>query len=252
MEKLVKISTISYLNTAPFAYGLRHSDIFSKIQLLSDYPSECARKLQYNEVDISLLPVGALPSLSHYEVITDFCIGAIADVRTVVLLSNSPLHRIRKIYLDYQSRTSVQLVRILSRYYWNINPEWVPLSPEQDYSTIPKDYGIVLIGDRVFEVESRYQFVYDLSGEWGKFTGLPFVFAVWAAASQPTDDFKHQLNHALQLGVNSIPQSVDEFALKNIERYEAIRYLNQNISYPLDAEKRKAISLFLSYMSQNQ
>ncbi len=250
MTRKIRVSAISYLNTAPFVYGLQHSDILQNIDIAFDYPSECARKLQQNESDIGIIPVAALLSLPKYEIISNYCIGAVGAVRTVALFSNSPLEKIERIYLDYQSRTSVNLAKILSKNYWKITPEWMPFTPSQDANGLEPHEGLVIIGDRVFNSEKHYKYCYDLAEEWFKFTGLPFVFAVWASVKTLDNNFIDSFNSALSLGLQNIPLSVDNFNLKYIDRAEAIDYLNKNISYNLDDSKKKAIEMFLNQVKE--
>lgn len=250
--KRIKLSAISYLNTAPFAYGLKHSALNRSIELLERFPSECARMFINNEVDISLLPVGSLPATNGYSIIGDYCIGADGDVRTVMLLSNTPLNRIRRIFLDYQSRTSVKLIKILARKYWNISPQWQLLPPDRDIYHFSQNEAVLLIGDKVFEAEHHYPYRYDLAREWKQLTGLPFVFAVWVARNPLPDKFTEQFNLALQTGITSIPQSVSEFTSLNIEKELAISYLKENISYRLTPSKYEAIGQFLAYIQQDE
>lgn len=242
--KKYKVSAISYLNTAPFAYGLKHSPVFNKIELLYDYPAECARKLANNQVDLSLLPVGALSDFSSFDIVSNYCIGSIGKVRSVALMSNSNLSDIKRIYLDYQSRTSVILVKILCQNVWNITPNFIPLKPSDNYKLLKEYEAIVLIGDRVFEAENHFAYVVDLSNEWFNAYGLPFVFAVWATTKRLPKELIEELNTGLELGVNSIEKAVDEFSPLSISREDAITYLKQNISYTLDEVKFKAIKLF--------
>ncbi|HDP76290.1 MAG TPA: radical SAM protein [Bacteroidales bacterium] len=242
--KKIKVSAISYLNTAPFAYGLRHSSVFKSIELLYDYPAECARKLANGQVDLSLLPVGALIDLPSYSIVSNYCIGSVGPVRSVALMSNNHLSDIKTIYLDYQSRTSVILVKILCQNLWNITPDFIPLKPSDNYKLLTENEAIVLIGDRVFDAENYFSNVIDLSNEWYNAYGLPFVFAVWATTKQLPMEFIKELNSGLELGVNSIEKAVDEFSPLSISSEDAICYLKQNISYTLDEEKFKAIKLF--------
>ncbi|MCB9002582.1 MAG: menaquinone biosynthesis protein [Bacteroidales bacterium] len=244
---MIKISAISYLNTAPFAFGLKHSKM-EEIELLWDYPAECAKKLKSGESQIALVPVGALPSIDKYEIISDFCISSNGKVRSVALLSNCPLDKIERVFLDYQSLTSVRLVKVLSKNYWKINPQWAQLSPQHNFNNFNGNDALVLIGDRVFEAEKEYKYVIDLSEAWKDFTGLPFVFAVWITKSQFKDGFLKRLNAALSHGINSIEEAVKEFEPLNINFDEAVFYLKNNISYILNADKQKAIATFLNFI----
>ena len=116
--------------------------------------------------------------MNNYEIISDYCIGAVGKVKTVVLFSQVPLNQITKIYLDTHSRTSVNLVKVLAREYWKINPEWEQWDETQTNS-LP--VSAVMIGDKTFAMVQQYRYTYDLAEEWQDFTNLPFVFACWVA-----------------------------------------------------------------------
>ena len=143
-----KISSVSYLNSLPFIYGFNHyKDFRNKIKLSTDIPSVCADKLKNNEVDIGLIPVAELPNIPQGNIISDYCIGAVGEVKTVLLVSDVPLLQIKTILLDYQSRTSVALCRVLAREFWKINPTFT--NTQKNYETnISKTTAGVIIGDR--------------------------------------------------------------------------------------------------------
>ena len=120
-----KISAVSYLNTMPFIYSINNSSLRNSIRMKLDYPSMCADKLLSDNVDIALAPVVVLNSSSKFRVISDYCIGSDGKVQTVCLYSNVPLKDIKKIYLDSQSRTSVELLKVLCKEYWRISPAFI-------------------------------------------------------------------------------------------------------------------------------
>jgi len=124
----IKISAVSYTNTLPFIYGIENSKIINHIELSKDIPSVCAQKLLENKVDLGLIPVVILPKLNHYEIISDYCIGASGPVKSVILASFKPLNEIKTIFLDYHSRSSVMLTRILANKFWKINVKWTNTS----------------------------------------------------------------------------------------------------------------------------
>lgn len=250
MLQRIKVSAVSYLNTAPFVYGLKHTSIQDQIDLHLDYPAECARKVASGETDMGLVPVAAIPTIPTYNIITDFCIGAEGPVRTVVLLSNSPIETIERIYLDYQSRTSVVLVRVLSHSLWKIKPKWTPYTPLHTSKDIDPYDGVVIIGDRVFELEKSFKYRYDLAEEWIKLTGLPFVFAAWVSNKPLDSTFINTFNDSLRYGVDRIPESVEYFANSKISNQESEFYLKNNISFDLNPQKREAIKLFWSLAQQ--
>lgn len=246
MSEKIKVIAVSYLNTIPFVYGLQHTSIQDKIVLTLDYPAECARKVISGECDFGLVPVAAIPSIPLYNIVSDFCIGAQGPVRTVVLLSNSPVEVLERVYLDYQSRTSVVLVKVLSQNLWKINPEWTPYTPQHSLNDIDPYEGLVVIGDKVFELESHFKYKYDLAEEWIRLTGLPFVFAAWTANKKIDSSFINSFNSALKQGVESIKEAIDLYPPPKLAKSDAELYLRNNISFDFNKEKREALKLFWS------
>ncbi|MDX9852382.1 MAG: menaquinone biosynthesis protein [Tenuifilaceae bacterium] len=247
MTRQIKVSAVSYLNSAPFVYGLQQWVMQGEIDLSLDYPAECARKLLTGEVDVGLVPVAVIPEVSNYQILSDYCIGAEGPVRSVVLVSNSPIHSIEQIYLDYQSRTSVLLAKVLAQRLWKKQVNWLPLLPSHPINAFEETDGVVVIGDKVFDYENRFAYTYDLATEWRKLTSLPFVFAAWTANKVLPDTFTKGFNKALAQGLESIPLAVNFFAPKNISGFEAEKYLKENISYRLTDQKREALKLFWSF-----
>jgi chorismate dehydratase len=243
------ISAVSYLNTFPFVYGLLRSGHLEDFRLDMEVPSLCARNLKSGEADIALIPAGALPEIPGYRFISPYCLGAVREVKTVLLLSEKPVTEIRKIYLDFDSMTSVRLVRVLAEKYWNIRPEWEPLNPGQA-ELLVKPESLVAIGDKTFALRPRFPYVYDLAEEWIRFTGLPFVFAVWIALKPIPEEFLLKFNDALSYGINHIPESLDFMKEKLPSDVDCLEYLTNNISYLLDDEKKKGLELFLGSISQ--
>lgn len=112
----IKLALVSYINTTPFIEGIKLSKTLSKkVELFIDYPAKCAEMILNKKVDGGLLPVGAYKQDSELEIVSNYCIGASGPVDTVALFSHQDLKSVKTIFLDYQSKTSVQLVRILAQ-----------------------------------------------------------------------------------------------------------------------------------------
>ena len=239
-----KVSAVSYLNTIPFIYGINHSDLKDKIDLSLDYPSVCAQKLIENKVDIALVPIVVLKENPHFNIISDYCIGAKGKVDTVCLYSDIPLEGIEEIYLDYQSRTSVELLKLLCREHWKVSPNFRH-SSEGFENKIEGRTAALIIGDRAFSANGKYKFVYDLSESWKEMTGLSFVFACWISNKNIEENFTSEFNKSLKMGVENVEESIK----KEYDNYPHCKnpkeYLNNKISYLLDENKRKGMELFL-------
>lgn len=246
----IRISAVKYANTYPFIYGLTETGFDKKVILTTDHPADCAAKLISGNVDIGLVPVAVHPLLKECHIITDYCLGSYGKVRTVLLLSNCTFDRISKIHLDYRSRSSVNLAKILAKNAWKKEYIWNSTTENFDFINIPENDAIVLIGDQCFEYEKFYRYRTDLSEEWYKLTGLPFVFACWTANRKIDAGFLNEFNETLRFGLKDIDKVVDKFGRTGTINGKVLRqYLTENINFDLNDEKRKGLKLFLELMA---
>lgn len=243
MEK-TRVSIVSYLNSKPFLYGINRCPVSSQIELSLDIPSKVAAKLAFNIADIGLIPVAGLEDLESYFLVGDYCIGAVQKVKTVVMVSDVPMDKIETVLMDYQSRSSVLLSKVLAKFHWKKKFKWENTCNDFQNKSIKGTTAGVLIGDRVFDIENRFQHCYDLSEEWYKFTGLPFVFAVWAANKKISRSFETDFNKALAFGVKNIADVV-RMEQSNYPNVNIHDYFSENISFELDSKKREGMKLFL-------
>jgi chorismate dehydratase len=220
------------------------------MELSLDIPSKCAEKLLTNQVDIGLVPVAILPELPEYHILTDYCIGANQKVNSVILVSDVPLEEMEEILLDYQSKSSINLVQVLAKNYWKISPKFTHAQIGFENQVNGKT-AAVIIGDRTFNLSKPYLYIYDLAEEWYKFTGLPFAFACWVANKPIAPEFVEKLNQALAFGVAHIQESIELSNNNGITFGQLQQYLTNDISYELTDDKRKSIQLFLDFLAEN-
>ena len=238
---MVNVSCVSYLNSQPFIYGLKNNSIINEIELTLDVPSVCAEKLLNGTVDIGLVPVAIIPEMKESHIISDYCIGADGNVETVLLLSDVPLQDIKTVLPDYQSRTSVLLLRILADKFWKIAPVWTDGEINFEKKISGTTAGLV-IGDRAFTYKNNFKYCYDLAEEWKKFTSLPFVFACWVSNKKIPVDFISRFNSALENGLKNISRVASQHPSKG---FNPLDYLTKKVSFNLDAKKKEAMKLFL-------
>lgn len=245
-EQMIRVGAVSYLNTAPLLYGLEQSPLRQRIDLYSDYPSAVANRLLQGSVDVGLVPVAIKPLLPQSFIQSRWCIGAVGPVASVCLFSQVPLQQVDTVLLDYQSRTSVALVQVLMRHYWQKEVQWLPAYPgfENDISGTT---AAVVIGDRTFHMHQRCQYAYDLAEAWIAHTGLPFVFAAWISNKPLPDEFMAEFDAAQQVGLQHLEEVVK---LHPFAGYDLLHYYRHHISYPLDADKRAGMSLFLKLLTE--
>ena len=244
-KERIRVGAVSYLNTRPLVYGFEQGMMKDEIELIEEYPAKIADRLLKNEIDVGLVPVAILPALKESHIISNFCIGATGPVASVCIFSEVPIQRISRLYLDYQSRTSVALTKVLLKEYWKISPELVP-APENFTSLVGGTTAALIIGDRALKQRPVSSYIYDLGEAWIAHTGLPFVFAAWIANKKLDEDFISRFNLANAEGFKHI----DEIIQANpFPWYSLHDYYTKAIDYTLDEAKRKGMELFVSKLS---
>lgn len=241
MEK-IRVGIVNYLNTRPMLYGLERPPAAGLIELTGDYPANVARQLQEGKLDLGLIPVAVIPSLPEYHIVGDYCIGTEGEIASVALFSEVPMDEITRVYLDYQSRTSVMLLRFLMKEYWGINPEIIPAGGEDFRKEIRGTTAGLVIGDRALEQRKISTFIFDLGSEWKKITGLPFVFAAWVSTRPLPASFIDIFNMANAMGLDHIDEIAAEISYP---LFDLRKYYNLHLSYKLDEAKRKGMKRFL-------
>ena len=243
LEK-IKVGIVNYLNTKPLLYGISQSPVQDQIELLQDYPSNIASFLIEDKIDIGLVPVAILPKLEEYHIHTDYCIGCNGPVASVCLFSDVPVEQIDTVLLDYQSRTSVALLKILLKDYWKINPVFIDTASDYRSSITGNTAGLI-IGDRSFAQRTISRYIYDLGEAWKDHTGLPFVFAAWISTKPLQDEFIREFNAANSMGIQNIEallQTIPD-SLINVREY-----FTKYVSYDLNPEKEKGLQKFLELL----
>ncbi len=247
----MRVAAVSYLNTKPLLYGIRHHSVMNEIELIEDYPAKIAQLLIDDKVDVGLIPVAATTKLHNWNIVGDYCIGCDGPVASVCLFSEVSIDKVKKVLLDYQSRTSVNLAKILLREYWKKDVELVDATGEDYRSEITCATAGVVIGDRALEQRLKSKYIYDLGEAWKAHTNLPFVFAAWISKRKLPYDFEQGFNEANAFGL----QHIDDVVKENpFAAYDLKTYFTRCIQYKFTPEKRDGLNLFLqklkAYSSQ--
>lgn len=244
--KKIRVGIVNYRNTKPLVYGLEQEPMKSRIDLVGAYPARLAQMLLEGDVDVGLIPVAAIPFLKEYHIVGNYCIGTEGEVASVCLFSEVPLDQIEKVYLDYQSRSSVALLRWLMKESWGINPEIIQAEDESYREKITGTAAGLVIGDRALEQRKISTYIYDLGSEWRGITGLPFVFAAWVSTKPLPEDFIGDFDEANALGLNHIDEIVNA---NPYDVYDLKKYYTVHLSYELTPAKRKGLERFLNVIS---
>ena len=238
----VRVGIVNYLNTKPLIYGLEKEPVNRMIELIGAYPSRLSKMLADGEIDVGLIPVAAIPDLPSYHIIGNYCIGTEGEIASVGLFSEVPISQIKKVYLDYQSQSSVALLKWLIKEYWGIHPEIIQADDESYRDKIKGTTAGLVIGDRALEQRKISTFIYDLGSEWRSITGLPFVFAAWVSTRPLPEDFIKLFDEANAIGLAHIEDIV---AATPFDLYDLKKYYTLHLSYRLDERKKDGMRKFL-------
>ncbi len=262
MRSQLNLGQIDYLNCWPLYNQLNEAPNDNRFTLKSGHPAQLNRKLENGEIDISpsssiLL---AVSPKNDYFVMPDIAISSLTEVRSVILLSRRSLSKLNgcNISLTSHSLTSIFLLKIILFHFQGLNPEKINFTTEE-FTPHQTPEAALIIGDQALGLYHNPPpgfRVYDLGHLWYKFTGLPFVYALWIGR-KPTMRKKSQalidLHRNLTEIIAVLPEKfakLTEPALLKMGKEAAIgpsqllAYWCQAISYKLDKQSLKGLDLF--------
>ncbi|MBM4000465.1 MAG: menaquinone biosynthesis protein [Planctomycetes bacterium] len=251
----IRVGAVSYLNTKPLVYGLE--DVSRRVDLSFDLPSRLADRLRNGQLDVALIPsIEFLASESgrggDLSIVSNACIGCRGAVWSVVLMSRVPWREIRTLAVDEGSRTSIALARILLDQRFGIRPRLLPLPIDQRLEEADGD-GLLVIGDRAMKARvSNMADRWDLGEEWRRWTGLPFVFAMWVArAGVSNAPIGRWLDRARDLGLRNLDAIASrECAAHGLTRDDCLGYLRDNLHFRLGTREREGLERFRHYATE--
>ncbi len=254
----LRISAISYLNTAPLMWDFEHGAAGRQFDISYTIPSACARALEAGTADIGIIPAAAYALISGLKILPDVAIASRRAVRSILLVSKVPVEKIRTVALDTSSMTSVALTKVLFEKWLGGGRTFTPMAPDVEKMLAQHDAGL-LIGDPALQIDRSRYLTLDLAEEWIRFTGKPFVFAFWAIRedalqeADPAQDlsaiFQTSRDHGL------LPENLSLIARDwaprlGISESDARSYLAENIYYHLDAGCLEGLQLFYRYAAE--
>ena len=262
-ESRLRVGAVSFLNTKPLIYPLLNEELQTDIALSVDVPSRVAALLSKGELDVGLIPIveyfRANPSDAPYSILPDISIASHGSVRSIQLFSRVPVHEIRRIALDTNSRSSVALLKILLAEKYQISPAFTTCAPTVSPKTALQNRqdspfeAVLLIGDAALRHLGSTAYSIDLGEAWYKLTGLPFVYACWVARKEADlGDLPQLLLESKTRGIAQIPEIAQIEALKlGLPETLCRDYLQHSIKYDLDKPAIEGIELFYKYAVKN-
>src|SRR6202167_5070481 len=142
----LRISAISYLNTAPLMWDFEHGEAGRHFDVSYTLPSACARALEAGTADIGIIPAAAYSQVPGLMALPGVAIASLRPVRSILLVSRVPVEKIRTVALDTSSMTSVALTKVLFEKWLGGGRTFTPMPPDLDKMLAQHDAGLV-IGD---------------------------------------------------------------------------------------------------------
>jgi chorismate dehydratase len=248
----LRVSAVSYLNTVPLVWGMLHGDQRDFLDLDVCLPSECADRLAAATADIGILPAAEMPRLG-LEILRGAGIACRGAVRSILLVSKVDPREIRVLAADTSSRTSTQLARVLLARNYSAAPRLIPCPPDLDVMLESAD-AAVIIGDPALrvDVENSPHRVVDLGAQWTASTGLPMVFAVWAARKEfVTPEIERAFLSSCRFGLAHIEDIVRQEAVpRGFTEALAREYLTHSIRFEFGEAEYRGLDLFLRSVSE--
>jgi len=269
----LRISVVQYLNTAPLVRGFTHGPLQGKYDLSFTVPSLCAEALCSGAADVAIIPAIEYQRIPSLVVLPNLSIASKERVRSLLLVSKTPIREVRRIALDRSSRSTQTLARILCEDRWSIAPEFSQATPDVAEMLQSADAAL-LIGDPALRLaiqaeqcvkpgadgewicrgaqvglpQSSKLHLYDVVHEWWQLTERPAVLAVWAAHPEvATPELIADFSASLSFGLAHLPEICAEAARGlQLPEKELSLYLRTNIDYSLDVENLKGLSEFFA------
>ncbi len=257
-DQVWRVAAIRFLNTAPLMWGLEHEP---HLDISYTVPSHCARQMREGQADIGIIPVIEMARIAGLAALPGIGITAREQVRSILLISRVAPANIQRLALDSSSRTSAALVQILLRQYWKAGEPQVR-EAEPDWREMLRDNDAALvIGDPALQISvhhsaAGYQ-VFDLAQVWQEWTGLPFVFALWAvrreaiASVQEASWLSERFQRAKVEGMAHIPELAATWAPRmQLPVAEVLRYLQHNVVFDVDTAAWAGLTRFFKLAAE--
>jgi chorismate dehydratase len=276
----LRISIVEYLNTAPLVWGFTDGPLAGKYELSFSLPSQCAEALRRSDVDVAIIPSIEYQRIDGLVALPDMAVASTHEARSLLVVAKKPVEMARTFALDTSSRSTVALVKILSKRLWQITPEYVNAAPDPTAMLENADAALV-IGDPALRVALKMSalaakspssdnccngdpedmpvpgidtlFVYDVVHQWREMTGKPAVLAIWAGRRDAvTPEVVADFQASKAFGLEHIRDISEGAALKlDLPACPLEKYLRKNIQFDLDEEKLEGLRLFYQMAAED-
>lgn len=234
----MKLGCLPYLNVRPLVHSLENGGLPAGWEFVYAPPSALAGMLARG--DIAAAPVSSFACFMNpdFGICPGICIAADGPVRSVLLFSKVPPNQITRVALDTSSLSGANMTKIILAEAFGLTPEYARGSTMQDADAA------LVIGDPAMLHPKDGLHVLDIAEEWGKLTGLPAVFAVWAGRGI-TPELVRVLHEAKRAGMAILPQIAREESARLGLPYElCFAYLSEIMVYDMGEREEQGLEMF--------
>ena len=245
-EKLPLVAASRYLNSAPLIWSFVHGSRKGTINLIDPVPARCAQLLEEGAVEAALIPVIEYQRIPDISLIPDVCVGSKGNVRSVVLVTRiQDLREVRSVALDESSRTSAALMKVIFLEFLKVEPKWVISAPNVARMLKDNDAALI-IGDPAMTFARDDLRIVDMASLWREYTGLGFVFAVWAVRVSEVLKLAHvDFAAARDEGLEQLESIRSQYEKEiPLSREELKKYLTDDITFHIDENMEQGMKLY--------
>ncbi|GBE03132.1 chorismate dehydratase [bacterium BMS3Abin09] len=262
----LKIGRIPYANLFPIFYYLDKKCDNSDYRFIKGVPSKVNRMLREGEIDVS--PSSSIEYLRNkdkYLVLPWFSISSSGPIKSILLFSKCPIDELggKTIAISSESETSIMLLKIILKEFFSLDCRFEQESRRSVRNILTSFPAMLHIGDTAMieahklSLNERLQssmYVYDLGELWDKYTGLPFVFALWVVRKQAAEEkgdlirkLSDDLIKAGKFASRKFKMIAWEAPLnKSLSEKELVEYWKL-ISYDFSEKQLEGLNLFEKY-----
>jgi chorismate dehydratase len=271
--KKLRVSIVEYLNAAPLVWSFTDGPLAGKYDLSFTVPSQCAEELRRGDADLGIIPSIEYQRIDGVVALPGMAIASKREVRSLLVVAKKPIELAKRIALDTSSRSTIGLVKILSREHWRIAPEFVESAPDPSEMLKDADAALV-IGDPALRISLKMEalagkspsgeqccqgdpdempvpgfetlFVYDVIHQWREMTGKPAVLAMWVGRRDAvTPEVIADFMASKAFGLERVREISEAASIKlDLPPRALERYLTENIHFDLDEENLAGLQLY--------
>ncbi len=235
-SKPMKIGVVPFLNAQPLIWEMKNHH-----QLFPVAPNEMGLLLKEGRLDVALAPVVANFLIPDLKIVPMAAIGSKGPVKSVRLLSNGPLQKVERLFVDNRSQTSVLLARLILKKWFGAGKVEVKSVDMQTFhpNQVKPWEAVLQFGDIALEAAPTGMLVTDLGEEWALRTGKPFVYAVWMARNvQVAREIENDLLAVKTEGLKHFAEIANSYpGIWIFHRPQSKEYLEKNINYNYGPEE---------------